>query len=126
MVSYLSSDKITTGGAQRGGESSVKFRARILQGYNLFLKVIEGNEELLGSLINFSKCGAPSRCDGIATGAGLRGMFDKNGYRSLDRVLPFVAACIDRSTDYKKAEHMTAVRTRYREIFGDLTGDKNQ
>lgn len=54
------------------------------------------------------------------------GMLEGKGYRSLDEVLLFIAAFIDQSTEFEKAEPVTRVHTRYSEIVADVMEDTQQ
>lgn len=55
-----------------------------------------------------------------------RGMLTKKDYQTSDKLFSFMAALVDRSTDYEKTLCMTRTHTSRRDIFADLTEDKRQ
>lgn len=122
-MSYLSSDRLMTGGGEKGRKPFVKVRTRILRGCNALLATIEREGEVPGVRIDFGKVCGTSGLDGIFTKNGLKGMLEGRDYKGLDKVFPFVAAFIDRCTGHERTAPMTRVHTMYSEIVNEVTGD---
>lgn len=76
---------------------------------------IESDEDLPGTSIDFSR-GDRIDVDGTFTGTGLLGILEGKNYRELDKIVPFVASFIDRSTKHENRAPKTRVHTHYSEI----------
>lgn len=69
---YLSSDRFSSEGAQKGEKTFAKIRARIHWRFNLFLSTSKLYRRLQGTHIDFSKHWPSNGWEGISTRAGLR------------------------------------------------------
>lgn len=102
MVIHLSSDSLVTRCPGKGRKSFLEMRVQVLCVHNLFLERIEGDGELPGTQIHFSKLEASDRGYDVFTRNWQPGMLKEKDYRALDSVFLFVAAFIYRGKIHER------------------------